>query len=103
MKPFRVLLAGLVHDHVWRMIPDFAKIPGVKIVGGADPNKPLREKLRKEFGVKTLFERPTDLFDSEDAVAVMVGCAAAVGVESVGIAAERGLRGFVDKPKAHTS
>ena len=51
MKPFRLLVAGLIHDHVWHMLPDFKKIPGVKIVGGADPNKPLRETLRKEFGV----------------------------------------------------
>ena len=103
MKPFRVVLAGLVHDHVWRMIPDFAKIPGVKIVGGADPNKPLREKLRKEFGVTALFERPSDLFDKVEADAVMVCDSNAGGVPIVEAAAKRGLHAFVEKPMAHTA
>jgi predicted dehydrogenase len=103
MKPFRVLLAGLVHDHVWRMIPDFAKIPGVKIVGGADPNRPLREKLRKEFGVETLFERPTEMFDHVEADGVLVCDSNAGGVPIVEAAAAHGLHAMVEKPMAHTS
>ena len=55
MAPFRLIVAGLVHDHAWNMLPQFTRIPGVKIVGGADPNRPLREKLRKQFGVSALY------------------------------------------------
>jgi len=100
---FRLVVAGLVHDHVWKMLPDFAKIPGVKIVGAADPNRPLREKLRKEFGVETLFERPRDLFDRVEADAVLVCDSNAGGVPIVEAAAARGLAAMVEKPMAHTA
>jgi predicted dehydrogenase len=103
MKPFRLLVAGLVHDHVWKMLPDFTRIPGVKILGGADPNRPLREKLRREFGVKTLFERPRDLFDKVEADAVLVCDSNAGGVPIVEAAAARGLHALVEKPMAHTA
>jgi predicted dehydrogenase len=103
MKPFRLVVAGLVHDHVWMMLPDFMKIPGVKIVGGADPNKPLRERLRKEFGVTSLFERPRDLFDQVDADGVLVCDSNAGGVPIVEAAAARGLHAMVEKPMAHTA
>src|SRR3954464_564729 len=72
MKTFRLLIAGMIHDHVWKMLPQFAKIPGLRIVGGADPNRPLREKLRKECGVTALFEKPSELFDRVEADGVLV-------------------------------
>jgi predicted dehydrogenase len=103
MKSFRLVVAGLVHDHVWKMLPDFAKIPGVEIVGAADPNRPLREKIRKEFGVGTLFERPVDLFDRVEADAVLVCGSNAGGVPIVEAAAARGLHAMVEKPMAHTA
>ena len=103
MKPFRLVVAGLVHDHVWHMLPDFKKIPGVKIVGGADPNKPLREKLRKEFGVTALFEKPADLFDEVEADGVLVCSSKSDGVSIVQAAAARGLHAMVEKPMAHTA
>ena len=55
MKPLRIAVAGLVHDHAWQMLPQFAKLPGVKIVGAADPNAPLRAKIRKDFGVDAVY------------------------------------------------
>lgn len=103
MKPFRLVVAGLVHDHAWQMLPIFRKMPGVKIVGGADPNRPLREKLRKEFGVTTLFERPRDLFDQVEADGVLVCDSNAGGVPIVEAAAARGLHAMVEKPMAHTA
>jgi predicted dehydrogenase len=103
MKPFRLLVAGLIHDHVWKMLPDFARIPGVELVGGADPNRPLREKLRKEFGVTALFERPRDLFDRVEADAVLVCDSNAGSVPIVEAAATRGLHAMVEKPMAHTA
>lgn len=103
MKPFRLLVAGLVHDHVWMMLPDFAKIPGVQIVGAADPNRPLRDRIRKEFGVTALFQRPRDLFDQVDADGVLVCDSNAGGVPIVEAAAARGLAAMVEKPMAHTA
>src|SRR5580765_3973800 len=98
MKPFRLLVAGLIHDHAWKMLPQFAKLPGVKIVGGADPNRPLRDKLKREFAVGTLFEKPRDLFDHVEADAVLVCDSNAGSVPIVEAAAARGLHCFVEKP-----
>ena len=41
MADLRLVVAGMVHDHLWGMLPNFRKLP-VRIVGGADPNRPLR-------------------------------------------------------------
>jgi len=103
MAPFRVLVAGMVHDHVWSLLPDFARVPGVKIVGGADPNRPLREKLRRLFGVTALFERARDLFDRVEADAVLVCASNAGSVPIVEAAAARGLHALVEKPMAATA
>lgn len=103
MAPFRLLAAGLIHDHAWKLLPEFAKIPGVKIVGGADANRPLRERLRREFGVRALFEKPSDLFDRVEADGVLVCDSNAGGVPIVEAAAKRGLHAMVEKPMAHTA
>ncbi len=103
MKPFRLVVAGLVHDHAWKMLPQFARIPGVKLVGGADPNRPLREKLRREFGMKTLFEDPRELFARVEADGVLVCDSNAGSVPIVEAAAARGISAIVEKPMAHTA
>jgi len=103
MKPFRLFVAGLIHDHAWKMLPDFARLHGVKIVGGADPNKPLREKLRKQFGVTALYAKPEDLFDEVEADGVLVCDSNAGGVPIVEAAAARGLPAMVEKPMAATA
>lgn len=103
MKPFRLLVAGLIHDHAWKLLPQFTAIPGVAIVGGADPNRPLREKLGREFGVRALFERPRDLFARVEADAVLVCDSNAGSVPIVEAAAARGLHALVEKPMAATA
>ncbi len=102
MKDFRLVVAGLIHDHAWKLLPQFLQVPGVKIVGAADPNKPLRDKIRKEFGVGALFEKPKDLFRAVDADAVLVCDSNAGGVPIVEAAAAAGLHAFVEKPMAAT-
>jgi predicted dehydrogenase len=102
MKPMRVVVAGLVHDHAWPMLGQFAKLPGVQLVGGADRNRPLREKLRKEFGVSALFDDVGKLFDRVPADAVLVCDSNAGSVPIVEAAAARGLHAMVEKPMAHT-
>src|SRR5262245_28622020 len=100
MPPFKLVVAGLVHDHAWGLLPQFRKIPGVRIVGGADPHRPLREKLRSEFGVRDLFADPRELFDRVEADAVLVCASNAGSVPIVEAAAARGLHALVEKPMA---
>jgi predicted dehydrogenase len=101
-KELRVVVAGLVHDHAWSMLPQFARIPGVRLVGGADPNAPLRAKLRKDFGVQAVFADYRQLFRDVDADAVMVTSSNAAGVPIVQAAAAAGLQIMVEKPMAAT-
>jgi predicted dehydrogenase len=103
MRPFKLVVAGLVHDHAWTLLPQFARVPGVQIVGGADPHRSLRDRLRKEFGVTALFERPGDLFARTRADAVLVCASNAGSVPIVEAAAARGLHAIVEKPMAATA
>jgi predicted dehydrogenase len=103
MPPFRVLVAGLVHDHAWTLLPEFARVAGVEIVGGADPHRPLRQKLRKEFGVTRLFDDPRELIRRVEADAVLACASNAGSVPIVEAAAARGLHALVEKPMAHTA
>ena len=100
MAPFRVALAGLIHDHVWNMLPQLVKLKDVRVVGAADPNAPLREKVRKEFGIDVLFERPAELFKNVEADAVLVCDSNAGAVPIVEAAAKAGLHAMVEKPMA---
>jgi len=102
MADLRLVVAGMVHDHLWGMLPSFRKLP-VKIVGGADPNRPLREKLRKEYGVTSLYADYHDLFAKVKADAVMVCGTNADGAGIVEAAAARGLDCMVEKPMAATA
>jgi predicted dehydrogenase len=98
----RIVIAGLVHDHLWQMLAQFRRIPGVRLVGGAGPQRPLRERLRKEAGIEALYARPEDLFREVEADAVVVCDSNAGGVPIVEAAAKRGLHCFVEKPMAAT-
>jgi predicted dehydrogenase len=103
MNRLRILVAGLVHDHVWGFLPLFKRLPGVELAGGADPNRPLRDKLRREFGVRALFDDPRDLFKRVEADAVLVCASNAASVGIVEAAAARGLHALVEKPMAATA
>ncbi len=103
MADLRVVVAGLVHDHVWGMLPQFAKLKGVRLVGGADPNKPLRDKLTKQFGVTRTFADWRVMFRQVQADAVLICSSnAAAGPIAEGAAA-RGLDVMVEKPMAATA
>ena len=54
----RLAVVGLVHDHVWNMLPQFRDTGAVRFVAAVDPNLPLRERARAEYGFEAL---PPDL------------------------------------------
>lgn len=47
---FRVGIAGLNHDHIYNILNDYSK-GKVKIVGIAEPDKQLQEKIRKAISL----------------------------------------------------
>ena len=44
-KKLTVAVAGLVHDHVWGLVPQFVKCRDTEVVGASDPNKALIDKF----------------------------------------------------------
>ncbi|HYE98242.1 MAG TPA: Gfo/Idh/MocA family oxidoreductase, partial [Planctomycetota bacterium] len=103
MKTLRVAVAGLVHDHVWGMLPQFASLRDVRIVAAADPNRPLRERFRKETGATALFADAREMLEAVDADALLVCGSNAGGVPILEAGAKRGLHLMVEKPMAATA
>jgi predicted dehydrogenase len=103
MAKLKLVVAGLVHDHVWGLLADFARTGEVEIAGGADPNRPLLEKLGTTHGVARLYRDYRDLFADVRADAVLVCASNAGGAPIVAAAAARGLDALVEKPLAATA
>lgn len=102
MAKLRLVVAGLVHDHVWGMLPQFSRLAGVEIVGAADPNRPLLERIKREYGVERLFRNYRELFAKVKADAVLI-CSSNAGSAPIAVeAARRGLHLMVEKPMAAT-
>jgi predicted dehydrogenase len=93
----------MVHDHVWGLLGQFAKLKGVRIVAGADPNRPLREKLAKEYRVTRTYADWRAMFAQVPADAVLI-CASNAGSGPIAeAAAAKGLAALVEKPMAATA
>ena len=97
----RLGIAGLVHDHVWRELRFWSETGKVELVAAAEPNEPLRDRLRSEFGVEQLFERPEEMFERCRLDVVQVTASNADSVDITVQAAGKGLHVVVEKPMAH--
>jgi len=99
-KTYRVGVIGMVHDHVWGMARDFVDLPNAEVVAAADPNEPLREKMRAEMGVGSLYQDWRRMLEKEhlDCAAVAVENSACADV--VEAAAPKGIHLIVEKPMA---
>jgi len=100
-KPFRIGVAGLIHDHVWGNLGDVTASASGELVAVADPNEPLLEKVKEEHGCAT-YPDYREMIDRESLDALYVFCDNAEGAE-VGVrGAEHGLHVMVEKPMAAT-
>jgi predicted dehydrogenase len=100
--PIRVGILGLTHDHIWGNLDDLSKSSLGKLVAAADPNGPLLEKIRDEYGCKQVFDSYEDMLDEATLDAVYVYGDNKTGAELTVMAAERGLDVMVEKPMAST-
>lgn len=100
--PFRVGIAGLIHDHIWGMLRWWKELEGAELVAAADRNPPLLERIRSEFGVERTYDSYEEMFDRErlDIVTVTVDNAGTADV--VEAAAARGIHVLSEKPMAAT-
>ena len=57
-EPYRVGVAGLIHDHIWGMLRWWKELEGAELVAAADPNPPLLEKIRSEDRRRAALREP---------------------------------------------
>lgn len=98
--PIRVGILGLTHDHIWGNLDDLAASTLGNLVAVADPNVPLLDKVRSEYGCETVFENYAEMLDQVDLDAVYVYGDNATGAALAAQAADRGLHVMVEKPMA---
>jgi predicted dehydrogenase len=101
-ETYRVGVAGLIHDHVWGLVRHWREIEGARLVAAADPNPPLLEKIRSEYGVASTYSSYQEMFDRENLDIVTVATDNAGTVEIVEAAAARGIHVISEKPMAAT-
>src|SRR5437763_1517891 len=101
-EPYRVGVAGLIHDHIWGMLRWWKELDGAQLVAAADPNPPLREKVRSEYGVERLYASPAEMFDREKLDVVTVAVDNAGTADVVELAAAHGAHVVSEKPMSAT-
>jgi predicted dehydrogenase len=98
-RTFRIGVLGLTHDHVWGNLREMRDVPNAVLSGVADPNPPLLDRVRGEYGCPT-YAGYEELLDREPLDAVYLYSDNATSVELTELAAGRGLHVLVEKPMA---
>ena len=98
-KTVRIGVVGLVHDHVWGVLNQFAAVENTEVTCAADVNEPLLERARN-LGIKKTYKHYEDLLDKEKIEAVIVYTENSRAADVTEAAAEHGLHVMVEKPMA---
>lgn len=97
--PWKIGVLGLIHDHIWQHVSELVQRDDVDLVV-ADPNPPLREKARTEYGVERQYADYADLLEREQPDAVLIFVDNAGTAPIVELAASHGTPMMVEKPMA---
>jgi predicted dehydrogenase len=101
-EPYRVGVAGLIHDHVWGVLRWWKETAGAELVAAADPNPPLQERVRGEFGVPKIYGSAAEMFAGEKLDVVTVAVDNAGTADLVELAAAHGAHVMSEKPMSAT-
>jgi predicted dehydrogenase len=96
---WKIGVLGLIHDHVWSHLRELAG-RAETTVAVADPNAPLRDKARDEYGVERGYADCADLLERERPDAVLIFADNAGKVPLVELAAAHGKPIMTEKPMA---
>lgn len=96
---WKVGVLGLIHDHVWQHVPELAARDDVTL-SVADPNPPLLEQVRAEFGVERRYRDYADLLEREQPDALLIYVDNASKADLVELAASYGKPVMIEKPMA---
>jgi predicted dehydrogenase len=100
-KPLRVVVVGLVHDHVgW--ILGYQKKNDIEVVGIAEPNRSLAEKYSKRYGYSMgiVYSTMEEAIERTKPVAVLAFNNIYEHLKVVEYCAPRGIHVMVEKPLA---
>lgn len=101
-KKYRVGVIGMVHDHVWKEAKYWQDCPNAQLVAAADPNEPLREKMKKDRGVNALYADWREMIEKEDLDIIQLTVENHAGADVVEAAAPKGLHIISEKPMSAT-
>jgi predicted dehydrogenase len=96
---WKIGILGLIHDHIWTHVEEMNRRGDVQ-VSAADPNAPLREKARDEYGIDRLYDDPATLLETERPDAVLIFTDNAGTAALVELAASHGTPIMSEKPMA---
>jgi predicted dehydrogenase len=98
-KCFRIAVLGLAHEHVWANLEHLAGLGNAQLVGVADPNQELLERVRQTYRSETCQDYE-QLVEHQRPDAVFIFADNARGAELAAWAAARGLHVMIEKPMA---
>lgn len=102
MTKYRIGVIGLVHDHIWGVLNNFAEDSRAEIVAAADPNQSLLEKVSELFQVKKTYTDYKEMLQTENLDVALIYTDNASGASAVEAAAAAGVHCIVEKPMAAT-
>ena len=101
-KTYRVGVIGMVHDHVWKETKYWQELPNAELVAAADPNEPLRTKMKKERGVKALYADWREMIEKEALDIVQLTVENSAGADVLEAVAPKGIHVVCEKPMSAT-
>lgn len=101
-KRYRLGVAGMIHDHVWGELENWAAQDEVEIVACGDPNEELRTRVATKYSVSRLYSTWQEMLEKEDLQIVQAATDNAGGADIVEACAARGIHVVSEKPMAAT-
>ena len=102
MSKYRVGVIGLVHDHVWDVVPGFLADSRSELVAVADVNDSLVSQAKEKWDVENTFSCWREMLEKVALDAVIVYTENSLGADVVETAAAKGIHVMVEKPMAAT-
>lgn len=101
-KKYRVGVASLVHDHVWNELEHWIKLPNVEIVAAGDVNADLRERIRADYQVPSVYDSWQEMIEREELDIVQAASENSTAADIVEACAAKGIHVVSEKPMAAT-
>jgi len=104
-EPVRIGIDGLTHDHVNGLLSDFKKRTDIRIVGIAEKNKKLVQRLADRYGFDTsiVYDDLATMIDETHPQGVVAFNSIYEHLHTVEICAPKGIHVMVEKPLAVNS